>query len=61
MQTIEVCLCQVFRPKDRLPTDASRGDCTICSPDPENNKNCSGYYPIRLVTVEINKEYEHTS
>ena len=54
MQQIKRCIHQVFRPTgpSYIHTPINKGDCKICTYDEENNKNCSGYYPI---TILVNK------
>lgn len=48
--TIERCLNQVFRPKHHFPflNHAGKGNCTICSYDPDNNRRCTSYSPISV-------------
>ena len=50
------CLHQVFHYTSRRMrgTSDGRGDCSICTYDPENNKNCRGYVPApKIVTFYV--------
>jgi hypothetical protein len=46
-----VCLYQLYKHYINLSND-KHGDCRICTPD-YKNKECTGYYPIKLYRMEI--------
>jgi hypothetical protein len=49
-----VCLNQITEHKIDL-SNKYHGDCRICKPD-YKNKLCSGYYPIKIYTIEVQEK-----
>ena len=51
---IERCIRQVFRPEiyTNVRPDGW-GDCYHCKYDPVKNKQCAGYYPIKVATFDV--------
>jgi hypothetical protein len=49
------CLHQIFRPEHYFPFLASprKGNCTVCTYDPVNNPQCSGYNPIQIKSFYV--------
>ena len=55
LETKVMCLNQIFRPKHYFPfiTPPGKGNCTICTYDPEKNKYCTGYRPAAQTTFYV--------
>lgn len=56
--TITICLRQIGQ--STLLIDMSKeghGDCRYCKASPDN-KYCSGYYPIKLRSIEVKDKYK---
>ncbi len=51
METKIICLHQLLTPFD-FEYKEGHGNCKYCIPN-ENNKNCSGYYPINLEIAKV--------
>lgn len=49
----QVCVNQLVRPKSFFNRKPNHGYCPGCTTDPENNKYCSGYVPVKLRTFEV--------
>jgi len=55
MEMTTMCLHQFSRPKLSQPSNNGRGNCLACKTD-EHNKFCTGYCPIKVILITINKE-----
>lgn len=48
-----ICLKQIEYRKINIDLSSEKhGDCRYCTPD-YKNKNCSGYYPIKIYRMEV--------